>query len=258
MRRFLTVSCLIFLCVCFTLPAGAQSRSDTGRRRAVKPTAPAVVETETGEANSETWSFGVSAGLLGAGRAFQVETANGASVPWDLGSGNAFQASRFNATFDQNLSFGIDVNRDWGKSLRFGASLGYARMDLGAEALAGQQGLTVLLERFDVIQLGLETTFKLVSAPDYPFVTAGAVWTQLGPARLNDLEQSGLGWRVGAGYRRVVSENWAAKVQARLSRTGFDIGEFLPGSPLIDPPLVEIESEDHLTFFEIMLSLEFH
>ncbi len=237
----------------------SQDRSDTGRSRVQRPKPVEKVREEmlAPTAPHGAWRFGFSTGLLGAGRAFQVETLNGASVPWDLGSGSTFQASRYNATFDQNLSLGLEVHRDIGTYWSANAAATYARIDLGAEALAGQQGLAILLDRIDVVQLGIGGTARLVAQPDHPFVSLEAVYTSLGAGRLEGLDQSGLGWRVGLGYRHILNDDWAARVQGRVSRLGFTAEDFQPEVAVLDPPGFDIDDQDRLTFFEIMLVVEF-
>ena len=261
MRLLTSLTPLVLFLFLAVAPATSwsQDRSDTGRSRAQRPRPvekvqaekPLLVPAQSG------WRFGFSTGLLGAGRAFQVETLNGVSVPWDLGNGAAFQASRYNATFDQNLSLGLEVHRDIGTYWSANAAVTYARVDLGAEALAGQQGLAVLLDRVDVVQLGIGGTVRLVAQPDHPFASLEAVYTSLGAGRLEGLDQSGLGWRVGLGYRHVLNDDWAARVQGRVSRLSFTAEDFQPEVAVLDPPGFDIDAQDHLTFFEIMLVVEF-
>lgn len=260
--RLLTTMIPLFLCVCLAVAPGtswSQNRSDTGRTRVQRPKPVEKVKEKTSlmSTSEGPWRFGFSAGLLGAGRAFQVETLNGVSVPWDLGSGATFQASRYNATFDQNLSLGLEVQRDFGTYWSANVAATYARIDLGAEALAGQQGLAILLDRVDVVQLGLGGTARLVAQPDHPYVSLEAVYTSLSAGRLKGLDQSGLGLRLGLGYRHILTEDWAARVQGRVSRLGFSVEDFQPEVAVLDPPGFDIDGQDHLTFFEIMLVVEF-
>lgn len=241
--------------------SGAQTRPDTGRHPPKPVPAPEKVEKDPAQTDlgpvDRSWTFSGSIGILGAGRVFQVETVDNVSVPWDLGGGASFQASRFNATFDQNVSFGLQAGKGMGRYWGLAGSLGYSRMNLGAEILAGQQGTVVLLDRVDVFTVGLGGKVKFLQAPSYPFFTAEGLLTSLGAGIIQEIDQTSFGWRVGLGYRQVLSPHWAGKVQARLSRTGFSLDGYMPSSPLLEPSAIEFESEDHLTFFEIMLSLEF-
>lgn len=243
------------------IPVAAWAQSDTGRHRPRPQPSPEEVEKPelpTAAVSGERdWTFGVAAGLLGAGRAFRVETLEGVSVPWLLDDGTVFNASRYKATFDQNLSVGLLVGKGLGRHLGTQASLGYARMDLGAEALAGQTGTVVLLDRVDVLTVGAGVVGKLTAAPSHPFVSAEGVWTSLDPSRLAALDQSTFAWRVGFGFRQVFGQNYAARAQVRLSRQDFTVADFQPVTTQPDPPEVTIDREDHLTFFEFMLSVEF-
>lgn len=251
---------LLLICFGTALPAGAQTRSDTGRHRPPKAEPPRQEPGETrspgAPAADRGWTFGASVGQLGAGRAFQVETLNGAAVLWDLGGGSPFQASRFNATFDQNLSMGLQVGKGLGRCLAAQGSLGYASMNLGAEILAGQQGTVVLLDQVDVLTAGLGLVGKLVAAPSHPFVSAEAVLTNLGAGHITALDQTVAGWRLGLGYRQVFSDRWAARAQVRLGRSSFTLDGFTPTTVLPDQPAAAVNSEDHLTFYEFMLSVE--
>lgn len=240
--------------------ARAQTRTETGRHRP-RPVVPTAEDKPQPPARSSFpddrgWTFGVAAGTLGAGRVFQAETVSGAAITWALGGGSPFQASRFNATFDQNFSMGLQLGKGLGRYLEAQAALGYASMNLGAEALAGQQGTVVLLDQVDVLTVGLGLVGKLVAAPSHPFVSAEALLTSLDPGSLRALEQTGMGWRLGLGFRQVFSDRWAARAQVRLGRTSLDLGDDFPNSILPDQPDVVVGSEDHLTFYEFIITVE--
>jgi len=241
--------------------AFAQSRSDTGRH---KPAPPAVTEDDTLSTSkgqgagpvTRRWHLGVSGGVQGGSDLFRVEVVDAPGVPWDPDTGGGFQSSRFTASLDRNFSFGLFVTRDLGWVWSVRADLGYSRMDVAAEALIGQFGAVFLFDRMDVVNLGLGMEARLARAASHPFVNISALASLLGPVRADKLEQTNLGGRLGLGYFHSFHEVWGLRAEARLSWTGFSVGDYVPQSSLPDQPVLDYDPEDHLMFFEFLIGIQ--
>ncbi|MCK9995832.1 MAG: hypothetical protein KAH56_06090 [Candidatus Krumholzibacteria bacterium] len=202
------------------------------------------------------WHIGISGGVQGGSDLFRVETIDGFPVPWDPDTGGGFQSSRFTAALDRNFSFGLYMTRDLGSVWSVRADLGYSRMDVAAEALTGQTGAVFLFDRMDVLNLGLGVEVRLVRAPSYPFLNASMLVSHLGPVRAEDLEQTNMGGRLGLGYFHSSHEVWGLRAEARMSWTGFSIGNYVPQSELSDQPALDYDTEDHLIFFEFLIGIQ--
>lgn len=242
-------------------PAFAQTRSDTGRH---KPQ-PAPVEEEDSEnapkaqpagPYKKRWVLGFSGGVQVGSDLFRVEVLDGAGVPWDPETGGGFQASRFTASLDRNFSFGLFVARDLSSIWSVKADLGYSRMDVAAEALLGQYGGVFLFDRFSVLNLAVGVEARLAQASSYPFFEASFLVSQLSPARADGLEQTNLGGRLGLGYVRSIDNIWELRLEARMSRTGFSVGDYVPQAEIEGQPVIEFTSEDHLVYFEFLIGVQ--
>ena len=128
------------VCLAMILPvkmATAQDRSDTGRHKPKPP-----VEANEDSTSNQTeksrdpggrhWYLGVSGGVQGGSDLFRVQVVDGVGVPWEPRTGGGFQSSRFTATLDRNVSFGLFLARDLGSTWSVRADFGYSRMDVAA------------------------------------------------------------------------------------------------------------------------------
>lgn len=241
--------------------SSAQSRSDTGRH---KPAPAAVTEDDTSSTAKvrksdpvvHRWHLGASGGVQGGSDLFRVEVINGPPVFWDPETGGGFQSPRFTASLDRNFSFGMFLARDLDSVWSVKVDMGYSRMDVAAEALVGQVGAVFLFDRFDVLNLGLGLEARLAKAASYPFVNASILVSYLGPIRADDLEQTNLGGRLGLGYYHSFHEVWGLRAEARLSGTGFSVGDYVPQSILPNQPEVKYDPQDHLIFFEFLIGFQ--
>ena len=257
----LGASFLLVLALLVPVAASAQTRSDTGRHKPKPPVATDGDSTSTGQsarsgAVAHPWHFGITGGVQGGSELFRVEVVDGPAVPWDPDTGGGFQTPRFTASLDRNFSFGLYLSRDLGSVWTIRADLGYSRMDVAAEALVGQTGAVFLFDRMDVLNLGLGVEARLTGAESYPFVNASILVSQLDPVRAEGLEQSNLGGRLGLGYFHPIQEVWGLRFEARITGTGFSVGDYVPQSELPDQPVLNYEPEDHLVFFEFLLGIQ--
>jgi hypothetical protein len=254
---------LIFVALALVAPATtwAQSRSDTGRH---KPEPPPVTEEDTSSKtkgktsgpDSRRWHLGVCGGVQGGSDLFRVQVIDGPPVPWDPATGGGFQSARFTATLDRNFGFGLFLTRDLGSIWSVKADLGYSRMDVAAEALVGQTGAVFLFDRISVFNLGLGFEARLAQATSYPFVQGSILFSHLGPVRADALEQTNWGGRLGLGYFHSLQEIWGLRFEARLSGTGFSVGDYVPQADTFEQPVLEYTTEDHLLFFEFLIGIQ--
>ncbi len=257
----LWTSLLLAVTLLVPVTASAQTRSDTGRH---KPKPPAVTADDSLSASTgvksgaiiRRWHIGISGGVQGGSDLFRVETIDGFPVPWDPDTGGGFQSSRFTAALDRNFSFGLYLTRDLGSVWSVRADLGYSRMDVAAEALTGQTGAVFLFDRMDVLNLGLGVEARLVRASSYPFLSASILASHLGPVRAKDLEQTNLGGRLGLGYFYSSHEVWGLRAEARMSWTGFSVGDYVPQSELPGQPILDYDTQDYLMFFEFLIGIQ--
>ncbi len=240
-------------------PGWAQTRSDTGRHQPPPP--PEKEESVKEEPSArlavfgETkWHVGMTGGIVGGSDLFRVEVVDGPPVPWD--SMTRFQSSRFTASLDRNFGFGLFLTRDLSPVWAVRADFGYSRMDVAAEALVGQTGAVFLYDRMDVVNVGLGIEARLNRNASYPFVQGTILLSHLGPAVSDELEQTNWGGRLGIGYLHSFGRIWAVRFEARASRTGFSTGDYVPPADTFEPPEIDFQPTDHLTFYEFLIGVQ--
>jgi len=250
----------IYLVLALAAPisAVAQSRSDTGRHTP-EPPAEKKEDDATGSQTPSSvrpWHFGFCGGAQGGSDLFRVEVINGPAVPWDPDTGGGFQSSRFTASLDRNFSLGFFLSRDLGSVWSVRMDFGYSRMDVAAEALLGQTGAVFLFDRMNVLNLGLGMEARLARAASYPYFLASFLVSNLGPVRADALAQTNLGGRLGLGFFHPFQNVWGLRLEARVSGTGFSVGDYVPQSTMPDQPVLNFTSEDHLVFFEFLVGMQ--
>jgi len=241
--------------------ASAQDRSDTGRHKPPPPVKAVVdsvsVESKQPDApGTRHWYVGASGGIQGGSDLFRLEVLDGVGLPWDPDNGGGFQSSRFTATLDRNVSFGLFLARDLGSTWSVRADFGYSRMDVAAEALIGQSGAVFLFDRMDVLSLGLGAEARLTRSSSYPYAQFSVLLSHLGPVRADDLEQTNLGGRLGLGYLHSFERVWGLRFEGRLSVTGFSVGDYVPTTSSPGEPEIDYDPEDHLVFFEFLIGIQ--
>ncbi len=253
---------LVALLVLGGLPAlgVAQSdrpRSETGRHKPVPPPKKTQEELATEVAagsGGATWFVGLAGGFQGGGDLWHLETADGLARPWV--SATPFTTSRFNAMLDRNLGLGLFVGRRMGEMWSLRADLNSSRMDIGAEALQGQQGAVFLYDQLTVTTVGLAAEIRLARVASYPYVSAGVVVNMMSAARENELDQDQLGFRLGLGFLKVLTPELSLRAEARYSRSRFEVGSFVPQTIFANQPELIFEPNDRLNLFDVFLALE--
>lgn len=262
-RPFTLPVCLFALAVCLgaALPASAQDRSDTGRRKPpVKPVPAPVakpVEVETAApvftAGGERWLIGLGAGAFDGGDLFRVETVNGQAVPWGEDGRERFSASRFTATMDPGTGITAFASRRLGSGrwwLRGDVSRGAA--NVAAEALLGQGGEVFQFDRLTFLagSLGLEA--RLTAWPSHPYGGVGLIACRVSADRFEALTQTAVGFQGTLGYRQRLGRGFVA-IEAQMRRIGLDLNEFRPSIANDAEPELAYEPNDGLWLLELRL-----
>jgi hypothetical protein len=173
------------------------------------------------------------------------------AVRWQTLEGGSFASAKFKASLERNAGLGLTVRRTLGPVLSLRADLGYSRLDVAAEALLGQTGSVLLYDRMSVLRAGLGLDAQLASAPSYPYLGLAAGAVRLGPEMAADLEQTVAGVQAVLGYHRRVGRAVGLELEARLGKTGFDMGGFQPATVPAADREIEVQGTSSLTFFEI-------
>ncbi len=234
---------LVTVAAALAAPAGAQERSDTGRRKAEKPVNPeATVVKKAPEPavapvladDPDRWVVGVAVGAGDAGDLFRVATLNGAVAAWGPAGDTRFRASRFTATVDPGLEIGLHAARRLGRGrwwLR--ADVARAAGDIAAESLLGQGGEVFFYDRATFLTFGLGLEARLTSWPSHPYAALGLAACSLSADRHDDLSDTGLGARAALGYRHRLGRSLLG-LEVGLSRIGLDFSDFRP--PIAEAP----------------------
>jgi hypothetical protein len=260
-RTFLV--CLAVLASTAAAAASAQTdppRSETGRHRPapvvkaepVEPVKP--VPAPSTRRGDSRWFAGLDAGLQGGGDLWRTETVSGAAVAWRATT--PFTSARFSATLDQNFAFGLFAGRQLSPRWSVRLDLNTARMDVAAEALQGQGAAVFLYDRLTMTTVGLAAEMRLVDLASYPYLSGGVLVNMISAVRENQLDQQPLGARLGVGYLQTLDPAYSLRLEARLSRTGFDAGSFLPTTTTANRPEQAFRPARHLNTFELFVAVQ--
>jgi hypothetical protein len=252
-RTALLVAVLLGL---LTVPATAQERSDTGRKRPPAPAPKAAKSPHVAPEfvpGGERWIAGLGFGTVDAGDLFRVETVSGALVPWGDAGRQRFMASRFTATVDPGSAVSAFAGRRLGTGrwwLRGELSRGAS--NVAAEALRGQGGEIFQFDRLTFLTAGLGAEARLTAYPSHPYGSVGLTVCRITADRAKGLDQTGVGFHAALGYRQRLGEALLA-VETRLRRIAIDIKDFRPSTATGSEPEVVYEPADVLWLFEIRL-----
>lgn len=271
MRRCLapsgSVSCLAFalavLVAIGSVPARAQERSDTGRRKAPAPVEPAkpakadAVPVTAADpvftAAGPRWLAGLGFGVTDAGSLFRAETVSGSPVSWGPAGSPLFEASRFTAVVDPGSVISAHVARRLGAGrwwLRAEAARGAS--DVAAESLLGQGGEVFFYDRVSFLTASLGAEARLTAWPSHPYGVLGVAYSRLAAGRYDELESAGLGLQAALGYRQQVGRgSFAAEIGLR--RNALDIGEFRPSIATEPEPVITYEPREELWSVEFRI-----
>ncbi len=234
-----------------------QTRSNTGRHQPKPPPEPPIEDKPTiSIAGQKLWFVGLGGGVITGGDLWRIETTSGNTALSRWESMAPFSTSRFNASLASNFDFNLFVGRRLTNMLSARIDVSTSRMDIGAEALQGQQAGVFLYDRFGMTTLALTTETKLVQLDSYPYLNAGMVVTNLAATRNTELDQTQLGFRLGLGYLQAMNPEFSFRAEVRYMRTGFDSDSFVPQVTGDGQPEVYYDPVDTLHFFEVTLGVQ--
>ena len=244
-----------------SVPASAQDRSDTGRRKPpAKPVpAPVVkpVEVETAApvftTGGERWLVGLGAGAFDGGDLFRVGTVNGQAVPWGEDGRARFSASRFTATMDPGTAITAFASGRLGSGrwwLRGDVSRGAA--NVAAEALLGQGGEVFQFDRLTFLSGSLGLEARLTAWPSHPYGGLGLTVCRVSADRSEALTLTALGFQGTLGYRQRLGRGFLA-IEAQMRHIGLDLNEFRPSIANDAEPELAYDPSDGLWLLELRL-----
>jgi len=228
---------------------------DTGRHKATPPTVEIEDESQP-TVGERKWFLGFEMGAQGGQDLWHLETISGLPPAADWIAATPFTSERFNATLDSDFSAGLTVGRQMGEMWSLEANLASSRMDLAAEALQGEGAAVYLYDRLTITSLALAAEVRLVRQRSYPFMSLGLVLNHLSAARETDLNQDQIGLQMALGYAHHLSTDFMIKVEARYSRSAFDIGDFVPRTESIGQPPLTLEPADNLNLYGLFLGVQ--
>jgi len=257
MTKFLVVILAGLWCVgAVSNPTLAQDRSDTGRHRPEPKPEPTVAETDETIQRETPWFFGVGAGVLAGSDLFRAETVNGFPVPWDPETGGGFTSARFRAEMDGSAAMNLYLGRQLGSWLALRGDLAVSRMDVSAEAKIGQQGGVFRFDTFTVTSFTVGAEARLVRRPSHPFLGMGLTIVHLGPSRADALAQTNLGAQLALGWLQRFNDRWSVRLEGRISRSGFSMGDYLPQADLDNQPELIVDAAGSITLSGILLTIQ--
>ncbi len=232
-------------------PSGAATgfaQTVTGRTR--PPAAPAEA------LGHGAWVLGAGVGFMSSGDLFTVEIPSGSSAIWQTPAGGRFNAYEFTVTLDEDVQTGVylahAVLGRWWLRLDFS----WSQMDMTAEARIAQ---TVELHRYDrltVLMGGLSLERELVRARHFPYVLGGVALVDVGAKGTGDLDQSLIGWRLGAGFQYSFDARWAGRFEIRDTVQQLDFSGHHPRTIAgTTTPAIEFEQMGPQNFFELTFSI---
>lgn len=235
--------------------AAAQDRSNTGRHKP-QPVEPVTTAADTVPAPPPApgWFLGMTGGAAAGSDLFSVDVVNGTPTPWV--SDAPFVADQFNATLDGAAEFSIFAGRRMGDRVTLRGDLCWSDMAVSAEAKTGQVGDVYRYDSFGVLTMALGAEFRLVRTASHPYLGASLAAVQLSPGHATGLDQTNLGGRISLGYQKVLDRQWSLRLEGRVTRTGFSVGDWKPTAAQPNQPEITVEGESDLTIWSLVLGIQ--
>ena len=235
--------------------ARAQSRSDTGRHKVepVKPV-PAAADTVPAPPPAPGWFLGMTGGASAGSDLFTVDVVSGTPVPWV--SEAPFVSDHFDASLDGAAEFGLFGGRRLNDRISLRGDLTWASMPVTAEARTGQVGDVYRYDTMSVLTLAIGAEYRLVRTASHPYLGASLAAVSLSPDREVGLDQTNLGGRLSLGYQKVLDPRWSLRVEGRVTRTGFSVGDWVPQANQTSQPEVTVDGQPDVTTWSLVLGIQ--
>jgi len=254
--RFRNLSLLLAAVLLFVGgEAAAQSRSETGRHRP-QPVEPVVAAADSLSAPPPRpgWFMGATGGIVAGSDLFQVDVVNGNGVPWV--SEEAFTTNQFDAFLEETFEIGLFVGLRLGDWISLRGDIIWADMGVSAAAQETQVVTVYSYDHFSVLTLALGTEFRLVRNESHPYLGVSLALVRLDPGHAVGLGQTNLGGRLSLGYQQALDRDWSFRLEGRVVRTGFSVGEWVPTANLQRQPEVEVAGQPNLTTWSLVLGIQ--
>jgi hypothetical protein len=235
--------------------AAAQSRSDTGRHRpAPQRPEPALADSLPPPPPPPGWFLGMTGGVVAGSDLFTVDVPSGVPLRWVAAA--PFSSDHFDAVLDGAAQFGLFLGRRLGGHASVRLDLGWSGMAVAAEARTGQVGDVYRFDRFVVATGALGAEFRLVRTASHPYLGVGLAVLRIDPDRTPDLAQTRLGARVSLGYQKVLTPEWSLRLEGRVNRTGFAVGDFEPATERPGDEPITVTGQSDLTTWSLVLGVQ--
>lgn len=255
MRIFLFSLLAAAALVAAAVPAAAQSRSSTGRHQP-QPEQPveAVPDTMPAPPPAPGWFLGLTGGVGMGSDLFTVDVPGGVPVRWI--SDAPFTSDHFDTSLDGAAQFGLFCGRRLGDRVSLRADVTWADMAVAAEARTGQVGDVYQYDSYSVMTMTLGAEFRLVRTASHPYLGAALAAVKISPRREDGLAQTNLGASLNLGYQQVLDPRWSLRLEGRVTRTGFDVGDWVPRAASTTQPEVVVEGEPDVTTWSLVLGVQ--
>lgn len=203
------------------------------------------------------WGVGIGGGYTGGGKLYRASSTDSAPV-WPLPSGEGnVSGTEIRAEVDGFASFGVRASLEHEGG--FGAILSVSIADLDVSVIrrtVAENVEKVPWDQFLTTNVNLVGTWSLIAgAGSTPYVLAGVGYTTLGSEGV-ELDQSGVGAVLGAGYRLRIGKLWQLDFELRDTVMSLDLDdEEARLSDVAD--FFEAESRMHLVDVTATMSLMF-
>ncbi len=226
----------------------------SGRRRA----GPTVADESPpdGRDDRPRWFFALGAGAMASGDLFRVQTRDLTSTNWQAPGGPSFNSRDFVVTLDENIALAVAMGRRMSERSWVRLSLSTAQVDMTALARVGQGAEIYRWDRMDLVVLGLDFEYRLISQARYPYLLGGGALIAASGAADDAIDQTRIAARVGGGYHVQLNPIWGLRAEARghLATLTFDDYEPPVAEGYALPEIATSSNTPH-QFWEILLML---
>jgi opacity protein-like surface antigen len=229
MARMITLLCLVAI-----LAADARAQS-SGRHRDTPPPGDEVAEEVTEEAEivvvptaSGSWFFMASAGLAASGDVLRVSTEGVSGIPWNPPGGPEFQSEDFTLTLDEAFALSFSLGRRLTSRTWLRADVGLAEMQVTALARVGQTAEVYRWDELAFWRAAVAMEYRFLRRATTPLIMAGVAVVDVAGAVDDGLDQTRLGWRIGAGYNVGLGAGWSLRAEVRDTIVWLQMEDYRP------------------------------
>lgn len=233
--------------------AAATAQTSTGRHR-VEPEAEEP-DKATESADDTRFFITVGAGMATGGDLFRIRTAGNSGIRYVPAAGEPFASENVLITLDEALALAAGFGGRIGSHLWYRLDASTATIDVAAEARIGEGAQAYRWDRLSFVHVAAGLEYRLVSAPSFPYVTAGVGLMSITADTDEQFDQTQPSLRAGAGYQLTFTREWSLRVEIRDSIASLDFEDYTP--PVVGSQLPDFTLEDKgpTHAFELVLQL---